>query len=98
MPQTPIKKKVVLACTVGEEHQVGIKMVGDVFESHGWENYFLGAGTPTGELKKFLGEVGADILALSLSVYFNYSSFRKMVEEIHRDFPGLIILAGGPGI
>ena len=66
-----INKKVVLVCTEDEKHQVGIKMVADLFEMKGWESFFLGAGFPTNELIKFIHQNQPDIVAISLSIYFN---------------------------
>jgi methanogenic corrinoid protein MtbC1 len=88
-------KKVVVACVEKEQHQVGIKMVADVFEMKGWESFFLGTGIPTSELVKFIREVQPDLLAISLSVYFNYSYLVKMLETIRGEFPTLQLLLGG---
>ncbi len=88
-------KKVVLACTENEMHQVGIKMVGDVFELNGWNTFFLGSSVPRFELIKFIKEKQPDILAISLSIYFNYSTFLQMLSELRKHFPTLPIVAGG---
>jgi MerR family transcriptional regulator, light-induced transcriptional regulator len=88
-------KKVVVACVENEYHQVGIKMVADVFELNGWESFFLGAGIPIAELIGFVHQVKPDILAISLSVYFNYSNLVKMLESLRIEFPGLQLLLGG---
>lgn len=88
-------KKVVVACVEKEQHQVGIKMVADMFEMKGWESFFLGTGIPTSELVRFIREVQPDLLAISLSVYYNYSYLVKMLETIRAEFPTLLILLGG---
>ncbi len=88
-------KKVVVACVEGEQHQVGIKMVADVFEMKGWESFFLGTGIPTSELVKFIHEIKPDILAVSLSVYFNFANLLKMLELLRNEFPDLQIIVGG---
>ena len=44
------QKKVVLTCAQNELHQVGIKMVADVFEMHGWESDFVGTDIPLPDL------------------------------------------------
>jgi MerR family transcriptional regulator, light-induced transcriptional regulator len=78
-----------------ELHQVGIKMVADIFEMKGWESYFLGAGIPVKELVKFIRETKPDLLAISLSIYFNFTSLIGMVKTIKREFPELQIIIGG---
>lgn len=88
-------KKVVVACVEGEQHQVGIKMVADVFEMKGWESFFLGTGIPIIELVKFIHQTKPDLLAISLSVYFNFANLLKMIELIRNEFPELQIIIGG---
>jgi MerR family transcriptional regulator, light-induced transcriptional regulator len=90
-----VNKKVVVACVQNEQHQVGIKMVADVFEMKGWESFFLGTGIPTSELVKFIHEIQPDILAISLSVYFNFANLLKMLEILRSEFPDLQIILGG---
>jgi len=84
-----------LACSEDEKHQVGIKMVADLFEMNGWESYFLGTGIPTRELVKFIGEIQPDVVAISLSIYFNYAKLVSMIETLRDQFPDLLILIGG---
>lgn len=88
-------KKVVLACAEDEKHQVGIKMVADMFEMKGWESFFLGTGIPTSELIKFIQQIEPDVIAISLSIYFNYAKLVSMIEAIRQAFPNLLILVGG---
>lgn len=95
IPQKKLNKKVVVACVENEQHQVGIKMVADVFEMKGWESFFLGAGIPTIELARFIRETKPDLLAVSLSVYFNFSNLLKMLQLFRNEFPDLQIIIGG---
>lgn len=90
-----IEKKVVLACTENEDHQVGLRMVADVFENCGWETLFLGANMPAGELIKFIKDNHPDLIALSLSVYYNFLKLEKTVKMIREEFPELPIMIGG---
>ena len=84
-----------MACVEKEQHQVGIKMVADVFEMKGWESFFLGTGLPTSELVRFVRNTQPDILAISLSVFFNYANLLKMLEMLRSEFPDLQIIIGG---
>lgn len=90
-----LNKRVVVACVDKEQHQVGVKMVADVFEMNGWESFFLGTGIPTNELVRYIREVNPDLLAISLSVYFNFTNLLKMLEILHSEFPELQIIIGG---
>lgn len=91
-------KSVVLACVENEKHQVGIKMVGDIFEKNGWETFFLGAGLPTGELIRYINQSNPTMLAVSLSVYFNFPNLLKMLTALRSAFPDLPIIVGGQAI
>ena len=88
-------KKIVVACVENEFHQIGIKMVSDMFEMHGWTTNFLGANTPTHELINFTRTTKPDLLALSLSIYFHVPILEKMLQTIRKEFPDLPILVGG---
>ncbi len=88
-------KKAIVACVENEHHQIGIKMISDVFEINGWSSYFLGANTPTNELISFSKSINPDILAVSVSLYFHIPLLEKMIQQIREEFPSLVILVGG---
>lgn len=91
-------KTVIVACVEDEKHQVGIKMVGDIFESVGWDSYFLGSGVPLTELTKFIEKIKPDMLAISLSIYHNYSKLLDMLDYLSTKYPYLAIIVGGQGL
>jgi methanogenic corrinoid protein MtbC1 len=90
-----INKTVIASCVESEFHQIGIKMISDVFEMNGWNSYFLGANTPTNELISFSKTIKPDIVAISLSIYFHLPILEKMIPIIRKEFPELPILVGG---
>lgn len=69
-----IDKMVITSCVENEFHQIGIKMISDVFEMNGWDALFLGSNLPTSELMDFIRLKKPDLLALSLSLFFNIPS------------------------
>jgi methanogenic corrinoid protein MtbC1 len=91
-------KKVVLACVEKEEHQVGIKMVADVFEMNQWESFYLGTGFPSSELIKYIKDLKPDLIGISLSVYFNFSNLKQMLNDFKAEFPHTDILVGGQAL
>lgn len=95
LPEDYNGRKIITASVEGETHQVGIKMVSDVFEMHGWQSLFLGADVPTNELIVFIREVQPDVVALSLSIYFHVPMLEMMLIRIRDHFPNLPILIGG---
>lgn len=36
-----VSKRIVITCVENEEHQVGGKMVADIFEKNGWDSHYL---------------------------------------------------------
>jgi len=88
-------KTVIAACVENEFHQIGIKMISDIFEMNGWNALFLGSNTPTSELISFIKIKNPDLLAISLSLYFNLPVLEKMIEKVRKEFPELPILVGG---
>lgn len=96
LPHTKLNnRKVVLGCVENELHQVGIKMVGDVFESLGWETYFLGSNNSNDALLNYIELVKPDMVAISLSVYFNMATFIGLLNKINLAFPLLPVIVGG---
>lgn len=90
-----IGEKAIISCSVNEFHQVGGKMVADIFELHGWDGYFLGANTPADDLIQLIHEKKPGMVGLSLSVYFNMAPLLSMIEKIKVTFPDLNMIVGG---
>ena len=88
-------KKGLVACVPNEYHQIGAKMVADTFELNGWDGYFVGSNTPVQELIKTIGETQPDVIALSLSIYFNLPHLEKMIAEIRKYDSDIPIWIGG---
>ncbi len=85
----------IATCVENEFHQIGIKMVADIFELNGWNAIFLGANTPTNDLIDFIKLRNPDVLALSLSLDFNIPTLGKNLNLIRTQFPDLPVLVGG---
>lgn len=88
-------KKVIISCAANEFHQVGGKMVADIFELNGWDSLFLGANTPVDQMLAYIQEESPDLLGLSVSVYFNMPALKTGIEAVRADFKDLDILVGG---
>jgi methanogenic corrinoid protein MtbC1 len=90
-------RRAVITCTPGEYHQLGARMVADYFEMNGWDGYFVGAETSVKELYKIIEEKNPDILAVSMSVYFNLLQLSEFINYVSHKYPNLTILLGGQG-
>ena len=90
-----IGKKAIISCVANEYHQIGGKMVADIFELHGWDGYFLGANTPPEDLLTLIDGKKPDLIGLSLAIHSNRESLWEVIEMVHSDFPDIPILVGG---
>ncbi|HPE87129.1 MAG: cobalamin-dependent protein [Bacteroidales bacterium] len=88
-------KTILLGCVENEYHQVGIKMVADLFEAQGWDTHFLGSNTPLNDLIQYAKKIDPAVFALSASIYFNLPVLLSMIEKIQNNFSDALILVGG---
>ncbi|NCC28915.1 MAG: hypothetical protein EOM22_12435 [Gammaproteobacteria bacterium] len=91
-------RKVVLATVEDELHQVGLKMVGDLFEMHGWDARLMLAGASIDCLLESIERERPDVVGLSFSVDFHVDALKGMLRRIRAAYPELPILIGGQGL
>lgn len=92
------EKNVIVASVENEQHQIGCKMVADVFEMNGWTAHFNGANTPTKKIIDFVKALNPDMLALSMSLYFHLPALEQMIRAVRAESPKLPIIVGGQGL
>lgn len=92
-----IGKKAIVACLPNEFHQIGAKMVADIFELNAWDGYFLGSNVPSSDLMKMVNDVKPDLVGISMSLYFNISELVRVLNELNNSFPYQKIIVGGQG-
>lgn len=84
-----------VACGVSEElHELGIRMVADIFELNGWDTYFLGANTPAESVVKLIEEKDIHILALSATILYHLKKvedFITIVKNSSSRVPKIIV-------
>jgi methanogenic corrinoid protein MtbC1 len=85
----------VIACVAEEYHQLGARMIADLFELNGWRCYFLGANTPLPDLLQLIRRHHPQVVGLSLSIYFNLPSLLKVYTALRNEFPKQLIIVGG---
>lgn len=91
-------KKVIVTCIDKEFHEIGAKMVSNIFELEGWKTFYLGASVPTKEIVKFVKQTDPEIIALSWSLYLNLGRFLEVVDHLTRFFPTKTIIVGGQAL
>jgi methanogenic corrinoid protein MtbC1 len=89
---------VVATSTPGDLHEIGLRMVADLFEIDGWNVAFLGANTPTADVVELLERRRFDLLALSISTALTLRDAGTMIEAIRGSSAAAStkVLVGGP--
>jgi len=90
-----VGRKALISCSANEFHQIGGKMVADIFELNGWDGHFLGANSPPEDMARFIQEVQPDVVGLSLSILSNIDHLKRNIEAVKSDFPNTDLLIGG---
>jgi methanogenic corrinoid protein MtbC1 len=88
-------RSAVVTCLANEYHQMGGRLVADVFELHGWRSYFLGANTPLRDVIDLTGDKRPAVVALSLTVPVGLGVLCEATAALRAAFPRLPILVGG---
>lgn len=88
----------MIACAIsGDLHELGIRMVSDMFELDGWDTYYLGANMPDTNIITSIKEQKADVLALSVTMPFHLNKAESLIKKIRNDknLDKVIIIVGG---
>jgi len=96
----PMKKKgrrFVAACVDGELHEIGMCMVADLLEMHGWDTYYLGADAPASGVVQALIDRQADVLGVSAATPLRARAVAELISVVRGEpkCRRVKILAGG---
>lgn len=76
----------LVATGVGDEaHEVGIRMISDLFEQGGWRTTFLGSDLPDKDIIEFALQQGADVLAVSATMAGHLTAVRRLITLLRYD-------------
>lgn len=90
-------RSLVATCVSGEMHEIGIRMVADLFEMAGWDTYYLGANTPARSIVQSVEERGASVLAISATITAHIGAVTDLIAGVRRELGKrpLGIMVGG---
>ncbi len=97
-PRAPRHAKAVLALSVsGDLHELGIRMVADLFELAGWRSNYLGADVPADEVPDAAITFASDLIAVSSKLVFHVGAARRVIDAVRADprTARLPVLVGG---
>ena len=89
--------RIVVACVGGELHEVGARMVADIFELEGWDSVFLGASTPSESIIEMVTRCNADVLGISATLHSHLPLVSEVVDAVRSmsNLDSVKILLGG---
>lgn len=91
------EKSIIVSCIAGELHELGVRMVADLFEMEGWNSYYFGANIPELSLIKAVEEYKPNVIAISATMTFNLGSVAELIEKVKNNtkLQDVKILVGG---
>jgi DNA-binding transcriptional MerR regulator len=99
LQKTAKKPKVLLATLPGEEHTLGLLMVAALLSSRGISVVNLGGEVPMDQIARAVEQFRADILGITFSGAYQYSSIRGHLNELRDLIPvDVDIWTGGEGV
>lgn len=92
----PRNNRRLLSCALGSElHEVGIRMLSDIFEYRGWDSFYLGAALPEESILKAIEEHRPDLVAFSVTMPLYLPVCEKVVKSVKEKNPDVKIAVGG---
>ena len=88
-------RTILCACPGAELHEMGSRMVADIFENDGWDSIYLGAAVPEDALLAAVRDDRPDLVALSVTMPQHLMVCQRLVEAIRKEFPAVKIAVGG---
>jgi len=95
---TPKDNKYLVAAAVGNEiHEIGIRMIADMFEFNGWHTSYLGSNLPESELVNYLVNHPVDVVALSITMPNHLKLLESFIKAIksHEQLTHVRVIVGG---
>jgi methanogenic corrinoid protein MtbC1 len=92
-----VGRTLVATCIAGDLHEVGVRMVSDLFELSGWDTYYLGANTPLSSIVQTVCEKRADVLAVSATIAPHLKAVEELIIQVRStpDCSAVKVLVGG---
>lgn len=88
--------KAAVICPDGEYHEIGARIATDYFTILGYDAVFVGSSTPKEELLHAVRSLKPDILAVSVTNYYNLVAAKKTIEAIRsKTTEKIYVIAGG---
>ncbi len=92
-----VGRRIVVACVADELHEIGARMVADLFEIRGWDSFYLGASAPTGSVVSTVVARRPHVVAISATMGHHVGTVAALIEAIRArpEVAAVPILVGG---
>ncbi len=87
--------KALASCVPGDEHELGVEIVGECLRLSGWEVFTVGRSTPEEDILKALAEFRPHVAFFSATLVANLPAARALVVAAQKRLPGLGVVLGG---
>jgi MerR family transcriptional regulator, light-induced transcriptional regulator len=91
-------ERILLACVEGDRHVLGLRMIADVLEGHGFDVIFLGPDIPLPALLASIERYQPEVVALGATAPSAGVSLLETVRELTSRWPDLAIIVGGGSV
>lgn len=88
-------KSILVACVGSELHELGARMIADLFEYNGWDSIYLGAAVPVASMASAAVRHKPDLVALSVTMPHHLLLCRDAVVALRQVAPDIRIAVGG---
>ena len=91
-----LNKKIFIGCPAEEYHEIGAKMIADLFTLNGFDAIFVGANTPREEIRDAINTLKPTYIGMCVTNYFTLIEAEKAISLIREktEFTGKIIVGG----
>jgi methanogenic corrinoid protein MtbC1 len=94
-PAKPVGLKALVSCVPGDEHELGVEIVGECLRVKGWEVFIVGRSTPLEDILKALADFRPHVAFFSATLVANLPAASALVKEAQQTLPGLGVVLGG---
>lgn len=98
LPVNGFLPKTVSVCGPGEWHELGLLIYTLFVRRKGFDTIYLGTSIADNDIHIVLKEINPKFLFLSCTLSINLPKTLEMVDDLHRDYPDLIIGLGGSAV
>ena len=88
------KGSAVILCPPEEYHDLGARMVADYLKICGYSAVFVGSNTPYSDFYNAIEKIKPDLIAISVSNYYNLVATKKIIEDLRKKTDSRIIVGG----